>query len=98
MRARLDSWGWIRFACRDISHSPVSGGDFKTLAPSRAVPEHSSRDGIHWWMRLRRDTIRIEESASCFGRLSLYRLPAKRWRALYHVGISAPQGSAGYEG
>ena len=40
-------------------------------------------------MRLRRDTIRIEESASCFDQLSLHRLPAKRRRALCAVGIGA---------
>ena len=38
-------------------------------------------------MRLRRDTIRVEESATCIGRLSLHRLPAKRRRAVCHLGI-----------
>ena len=38
-------------------------------------------------MRLRRDTIRVEESAVCVDRLSLHRLPAKRQRALCHLGI-----------
>ena len=42
-------------------------------------------------MRLRRDTIRVEESTVCVDRLSLHRLPAKRRRALYHLGIRAPQ-------
>jgi hypothetical protein len=31
--------------------------------------------GDHRWMRLRRDTIRVEESAFCSDRLSLHRLP-----------------------
>src|SRR5205807_9879656 len=44
--------------------------------------------------RLRRDTIRVEERPEWPDRLSLHRLPAKRWRALYHVGVSAPRRSA----
>ena len=44
-------------------------------------------------MRLRRDTIRVEESALCLGRLSLHRLPAKRRCTLCAVGISASQRS-----
>jgi hypothetical protein len=42
-------------------------------------------------MRLRRDTIRVEESAICIGRLSLHRLPAKRRRGLCAVGFVAAQ-------
>jgi len=42
-------------------------------------------------MRLRPDTIRVEESAACADRLSLHRLPAKRWGALCHLGIRAPR-------
>ncbi len=38
-------------------------------------------------MRLRRDTIRVEKSAVCADRLSLHRLPAKRRRAVCHLGI-----------
>ena len=47
--------------------------------------------GVHWWMPLRWDTIRVEEPAIWVGRLSLHRLPAKRRRALCAVGISAAQ-------
>ena len=43
-------------------------------------------------MRLRRDTIRVEEPPSCVGRLSLHRLPAKRGRALRAVGIGTAPG------
>jgi hypothetical protein len=42
-------------------------------------------------MCLRRDTICVEESATCIGRLPLRRLPAKRGRALCAAGISAAQ-------
>jgi len=37
-------------------------------------------------MRLRRDTIRVEESAVCADRFSLHRLPAKRRRCLTSPG------------
>jgi hypothetical protein len=43
-------------------------------------------------MRVRRDTIRVEESADCIGRLSLHRLPAERRRALCALGIRATPG------
>jgi hypothetical protein len=43
-------------------------------------------------MRLRRDTIRVEESAVCADRLSLHRLPTKRRRALHHLGFRAAPG------
>src|SRR5206468_970488 len=42
-------------------------------------------------MRLRRDTILVEESAFFSERLSLHRLPAKCWRALCHLGSRAPR-------
>jgi len=42
-------------------------------------------------MRLRRDTIRVEESALFPGRLSLHRLPAKCGCALCHLGSRAPR-------
>src|SRR5438093_8217055 len=48
--------------------------------------------GDHWWMRLRRDTIRVEEPAICIGRLSLHRLPAKRGRAPRGVGLGTAPG------
>ena len=41
-------------------------------------------------MRLWQDTLRVEESAVCVGRLSLHRLPAKRRRAYVQWG-SVPQ-------
>ena len=47
--------------------------------------------GDQWWMRLRRDAIRGEKSASCVGRLSLRRLPAKCGCALCAVGSGAAQ-------
>jgi hypothetical protein len=40
-------------------------------------------------MRLWRDAVCVEEPAFCSGRLSLYRLPAKRRCALCAVGIGA---------
>src|SRR4029077_4935996 len=49
--------------------------------------------GDHWWMRLRRDTIRLEKSAFCSDRLSLHRLPPKRGRTVHHLGIGAPRRS-----
>jgi hypothetical protein len=49
--------------------------------------------GDYWWMRLRRDTLRVEESAFFPGRLSLHRLSAKRWRALRNVGIGTARKS-----
>ena len=48
--------------------------------------------GIRWWMRLRWDTIRVEESAICIGRLSLHRLPPKRGRASRGVGLGTAPG------
>jgi len=42
-------------------------------------------------MRLRRDTIRVEESAICISRLSLHRLPAKRRCTPRDVGIGTAQ-------
>src|SRR5205823_9627395 len=44
-------------------------------------------------MRLRRDTIRVEESAFFRERLSLRRLPAKLGRALCYLGSRAPRRS-----
>ena len=43
-------------------------------------------------MPLRRDTIRVENATNCVGRLSLHRLPEKRGRAIYAVGVRAAQG------
>src|SRR5437667_12505511 len=48
-------------------------------------------------MRLRRDTIRVEESAFFSERLSVHRIPAKRWRALCHLGSRAPRGPDRYK-
>jgi hypothetical protein len=64
---------------------------FSSLGRRCSVSDKKSH-GVHWWMRLRWDTIRVEESALCFGRLSLHRLPAKRGCTVCAVGISAAQG------
>jgi len=45
--------------------------------------KHEPNNSLHRWMRLRRDPLPIDGHTGCDASLSLSRLPASQWRAVF---------------